>query len=270
MPYGDPDVPPLVRSRPSLLTRAQSLSARRMEARSAGGRAAVAPPDGLFDPALLGGVDVDDPVPPRRPAAAPPARRTPGCPPASRWCSATNARRSGGPAPTGAGRPARAAPADPRPRPPSTSTQRRPIVVRFPMRWDPGAHWRQADFFGGLCPEVAPPRRRSARAARRRTTASSSTAGPSARPRSVPSTSPPPARCVRTGDVLGDLLANAERRARPAHRRGDAGLGLQRPAHPRLAADQVRALDDNVRGPDEPRAGHRHRLRHPLRRLRAR
>ena len=80
-------------------------------------------------------------------------------------------------------------------------------------------------------------------------------------------TSPPPARWCTRATCSADLLANVN----DVHDRL-TGAALQGSAYsarptPQLAADQVRALDAHRPRPDEPGAGHRHRLRHPLRRL---
>ena len=51
--YADPDVAALARRRPSLLTRADVLASRRIEARGLTATPVVAPPTGYFDPTLL-------------------------------------------------------------------------------------------------------------------------------------------------------------------------------------------------------------------------
>ena len=192
MPYGDLDVPSAVRSRPSLLTRAQSLSARRMKARALEATAAVAPPDGLFDPSLLGGVDAETlfVLGDHGSTTSPPyARLATGQP-----LVLSDERASAGGPTALLRRPTRSRCASGScPRPPSTSTS----VARS---------WSASRCAGTRAPtgarptsSAASPRSgstscRSSRAARRRTTASSATAGHSARPRSVRSTSPPPGR----------------------------------------------------------------------------
>jgi hypothetical protein len=244
MPYADPDVAALVRHRPSLLTEAQSLAARRMQAHGLSGTAAVAPPDGFFDSSLLGSLDPSTLVvlgDGSRLDSLPYERLPTGQP-----LVLTDQRASsGGPTPTGAAEPlalrqrilAEAA----------LDTDERPIVVRFPMRWDPGGAWRQARFFSALqqpWTRLVPVQTsggsttddddlvygRAQRSAELGTANITATRG-----------------LVHTGDVLADLLANAN-----DVRDRLTGAALQGSAYsarpsPRLAAEQVRDLDRTVR-----------------------
>ena len=115
-----------------------ALSARRMTARGLGAVPAVAPPDALFDPALLGGVDVDTLF-----LLGDGGRTT--CPPYLRLPTGqplvlTDERASSGGPPRPAPPSRSPCASGSWPRRPWTSTNLRPIVVRFPMRWEPGAH----------------------------------------------------------------------------------------------------------------------------------
>ena len=244
MPYGDLDVPAAVRSRPSLLTRAQSLSARRMKARALEATAAVAPPDGLFDPSLLGGVDAETlfVLGDHGNTASPPyARLATGQP----LVLSDERASSGGPSP--------APSADPlamRQRILSEAAldldQRRPIVVRFPMRWQPGAHWREADFFGGLTQtwlHLVPIQQGGPTTYDGKLSYGRAQRAAEIGPFNIATTR----SLVRTGDSLGDLLANVN-----DVRDQLTGAAMQGSAYsarptPRLAADQVRDLDSNVR-----------------------
>ena len=244
MPYADPDVPAVVRYRPSILARAQSLSARRIKARGLDGLATIAPPDALFDPALLGAVDAQSLFvlgDHGDTATSPYGRLATGQP-----LVLTDDRASaGGPLPT--------PPTDPlamRQRILSEAAldldQRRPVVVGFPMRWDPGAHWREADFFGGLTQKWL----RLVPAEHGGPTTYAGKLGYTRAQRSAelgPVNIATTRTLVRTGDALGDLLANVN-----DVRDRLTGAALQGSAYsarptPRLAADQVRALDTDVR-----------------------
>ncbi len=244
MPYSDPDVAALVRNRPSLLTRAQSLAARRMQARGLDGIAAVAPPDALFDPGLLGGVDADTLFvlgDGGRLEAHPYGRLPTGQP----LTLSDERASSGGPTPTGAAEPlamrqrilAEAA---------LDLPEGRPIVVRFPMRWQPGPNWREADFFGGLTRpwiHLVPVQPGGPTTYDGTLVYSRAQRAAEIGPTNVAATR----TLVHTGDVLSDLLANLN----DVHDRL-TGAALQGSAYsarptPRLAADQVRALDGTVR-----------------------
>jgi Family of unknown function (DUF6049) len=244
MPYADVDAPAMARSRPSLLTRAQSLSARRLKARGLDSVAAVAPPDAEFDPALLSAVNAETlfVLGDRGNLAASPYGRLPTGQP----LVLTDERASAsGPRPSPL-----ADPLTMRQRILSEAAldlgQRRPIVVRFPMRWQPGAHWREADFFGGLTQnwwhlvpvEHGGTSTYDGKLAYGRTQRSAEIG-----PVNIATTR----SLVRTGDALGDLLTNVN-----DVRDRLTGAALQGSAYsarptPRLAADQVRALDDGVR-----------------------
>lgn len=149
--YADPDVAGLARRSVGLLERSWRLAARRMGARELEGPLVVAPPSGFFDSDLLGELPSDTELLLGDNAEL-------GTPVASRTVEGqrltlTDARASsGGPAPT--------SPTDPlalRQRLLSEAALEaesdgdpRPVVLALPERWDPGARWREADFFGGL------------------------------------------------------------------------------------------------------------------------
>ncbi len=150
--YSDPDVVSLARRRPSLNDRAADLGTRRLQARGLSGTQAVAPPDGYFDPEMLSKLSKDallllsdqgeltNPVHSRLPTG-------------QELVMSDERAVDGGPSPIA-------------PRDPLALRQRilseaaleaakgaaspRPIIVNVPRRWNPGAQWRQADFFGGL------------------------------------------------------------------------------------------------------------------------
>ncbi len=152
LPYSDPDVVALARRRPKLLRRAEQLAGRRMSARDLVGRPAVAPPNGYFDPSLLPQVTKDAllVLSDRGRLAQPTISRLATGPDLLLYDARASA---GGPAPT-------------RSVDPLALRQRilaeaaleatkgaeapLPVVVTFPMRWDPGPRWRAAEFFEGL------------------------------------------------------------------------------------------------------------------------
>ncbi len=245
MPYADPDVAALLRNQPSLLTRAQALSATRMQARGLTGTPAVAPPDALFDPTLLGRIpaqtlmvlgDGGD-------LHSEPYGRLPTGQPLVLTDDRTS---SGGPYPDGPTQPlamrqrilAEAALDD----------DQRPIVVRFPMRWDPGANWRDAHFFQTLTKpwlRLVPVQAGGGPS----TYDGKLDYGKAQRAAEISAANVATTRVlVHTGDVLGELLANAndvQDRLTGAALQGSAYSA--RPA-PNLAAGQVRALDTTMRG----------------------
>lgn len=153
LPYADPDAASLARRRPPLLARAVALAERRTEARDLEGRSVVAPPDGFFDPELLDRLPADEDLllSDQGETGLPPDSTLEG-----RRLTLSDARTSsGGPEPE-------------RGTDPLALRQRilaeaavqlvaggdggdvRPLVVSLPQRWDPGARWRDADFFDGL------------------------------------------------------------------------------------------------------------------------
>ena len=205
-----------------------------MKAHNLTGSAVVAPPEGYFDPDLLG----------RLPAstlmllsdhgdlADPPLSRLP----TGQDLVLTDERAvTGGPLPN-------------HPRTPLALRQRilseaalevtkggtpvRPLVFSFPASWNPGLYWRDADFFGGLAGAVAaadpaPARRVHAvrrgaalrpHPARRRDRAHQRRRDP--HPDAHQHRARPPAR-------------QRQRRDRPADRRRAPGLGVQRQADAR-------------------------------------
>jgi hypothetical protein len=244
MPYGDPDVAALVRDRPSLLTRAQSLAARRMQAHGLAGTPAIAPPDALFDPDLLGGIPGSTLLvlgDGGRLATQPYGRLPTGQP-----LVLTDERTSsGGPTRTGAAEPlalrqrilAEAA---------LDLSARRPIVVRFPMRWEPGAYWREADFFAALrrpWVHLVPVHDGGAT-----TFTGTLSYGKAQRAAEIGPDNVATTRALaHTGDVLADLLANANDVDDRL-----SGAAMQASAYsarstPRVVEDQVHALDLGVR-----------------------
>jgi hypothetical protein len=246
--YADPDVASLARRGPNLLRRSEELSASSMKAHELTGSAVVAPPEGYFDPDLLG----------RLPAstlmllsdhgelADPPLSKLP----TGQDLVLTDERAvTGGPLPNP-------------PRTPLALRQRllseaalevtkegtpvRPVVFSFPASWNPGRYWRDADFFGGL--EV--PWLRLTSLPRGASTPYDGEL-PYGRTQLADEIGPTNVAATRglvhTSTVLGHLLANDN----DVTDRLD-GAALQASAYsakptPGLAADQVRALDDSTR-----------------------
>ncbi len=150
--YADPDVVALARLRPSLIRRADDLAARRMQAWGLDGRPVVAPRSGYFDPEVLSAVPKDSLLllTDRGRLQTPTLSDLPS---GHQLLMSDERAVSGGPAPTAA-------------RDPLALRQRvlseaaleatkgdeppRPVVLNLPARWNPGPHWRDADFFGGL------------------------------------------------------------------------------------------------------------------------
>ncbi len=150
LPYADPDAAALARRRPPLLARAVTLAERRTAARDLDGRSVVAPPEGFFDPDLLDALPDDEDLllSDQGELGLPPAATL-----GDRRLTLSDARTSsGGPAPVAGTDPlalrqrilAEAATQL------VSGNEVRPLVVSLPQRWDPGAAWREADFFGGL------------------------------------------------------------------------------------------------------------------------
>ncbi|KQT90914.1 hypothetical protein ASG49_14465 [Marmoricola sp. Leaf446] len=150
LPYADPDAAALARRRPPLLARAAALAERRAAARDLTGRAVVAPPSGFFDPDLVDALPDDQGLllGDQGELGLPPASTLDG-----RRLTLSDARTSsGGPAPVPGSDPlalrqrvlAEAATQV------VAGEEVRPLVVTLPPRWDPGAAWRDADFFDGL------------------------------------------------------------------------------------------------------------------------
>jgi hypothetical protein len=150
--YADPDVASLARRRPSLIARADQLAATRMKAFGLTGTPVVAPPNGYFDPGLLGEVPTTALMllTDRGRLQSEPLTRLPS----GQELVLSDARAgSGGPLPA-----ERRDPLALRQRILSDAALEatrgaapaRPIVVTIPVGWDPGPHWQQADFFGGL------------------------------------------------------------------------------------------------------------------------
>ncbi|MCW2844298.1 MAG: hypothetical protein JWN22_2214 [Nocardioides sp.] len=246
--YADPDVVSLARRRPSLLKRADTLAAKRMAVRSLTGAPVVAPPSGYFDPDLLPEVPKDTLMVLSDRGKL--ETQALSLLPSGQDLVLSDARASaGGPAPT--------TPLDPlalRQRVLSDaaleatkgSEPPRPIVVNVPYGWDPGAYWRQADFFGGL----QRPWVRLAPVPRGATSAYDGTMayGPAQLKQEIRGDNVDATRTlVRTSDVLGHLLANENDVTERL-----TGAALQASAYSArptlgLAAEQVQALDATVR-----------------------
>lgn len=156
--YADPDVASLARRRPSLLRRAEQLTASRMKARGLSSTAVVAPPNGFFDATLLPEIPPDAllVLSDHGLLNSPAISRLPS---GHRLVLADARASSGGPAPT--------APRDPlalrqriladaaleiteSARGSGPTQQPRPLVVTLPRGWDPGPSWTQAAFFSGV------------------------------------------------------------------------------------------------------------------------
>ncbi len=242
--YSDPDVVALARRRPSLLARARSLAARRLEARGLTGTAAVAPPNGYFDESLISRIPESsvlllgdggklDSVPLSR------------LPSGQELVLSDDRAGTGGPSP--------AASDDPlalRQRVLSEAALElekgtgpiRRIVLQLPDAWDPGPQWRQADFFGELqTPWVrVVPLRETLLPAHRGELAY----GPEQRTQEVPDENIEATQTlVRTAVVLDDLLAG--KNAVRDRLTGAAFQASSYAARPRvrLAADQVLSLE---------------------------
>ncbi|MCW2820859.1 MAG: hypothetical protein JWR64_654 [Marmoricola sp.] len=247
--YSDPDVASLARRRPSLINRSDALAEKQMLARGLRGPRIVAPPSGYFDPRLLGEVPQDSTL------LLSDAGRL-SDPPLSRLPSGQEMVMSDARASTGG-----PAPADPRD--PLALRQRilseaalevakgaaptRPIVVSVPGGWDPGANWRQADFFGGL--QVPWVRMASVPRGASTTYDGQLVHGRAQLALEIPGSNVSATRTlIRTSDVLGHLLATPnETTDRLVGAALQASSYSARPT-PDLAARQVLALDDTVRG----------------------
>ncbi|WP_027861151.1 DUF6049 family protein [Marmoricola sp. URHB0036] len=246
--YADPDVASLARRGPKLLRRSEDLSAKSMQAHNLIGSAVVSPPEGYFDPDLLGSLpsstlmllsdhgELDEPTLSKLPTG--------------QDLVLTDERAvAGGPLPNP-------------PRSPLALRQRllaeaalevtqgeapiQPMVFSFPAGWNPGRYWRDADFFGGL--DV--PWLRLASLPRG---ASATFSGklPYGRTQLADEIGPTNVAATRglvhTSTVLGHLLANDNDVTDQLD-----GAALQASAYSAkptlgLAADQVRALDATTR-----------------------
>ncbi len=150
--YADPDVAALARLRPSLLLRSDELAERRMVAWGLNGRQTVAPRNGYFDPDLLTEIPRDSfmLLTDRGKLQTPVLSNLPS---GQQLLMSDERAVTGGPAPIPA-------------RDPLALRQRvlseaaleatkgdetpRPVVLDIPATWNPGPHWREADFFEGL------------------------------------------------------------------------------------------------------------------------
>ncbi len=249
--YSDPDVASLARRRPSLIERADELAAQRMAARGLAGTTTVAPPDGYFDPELLGQLDKDTLVLlSDRGRVQDPAD---SLLPTGQRLVLTDARASaGGPSPTRAQDPLAL-----RQRilsesalevlAPSQPDAPRPMVVALPNGWNPGPNWRQADFFGGLQEaewvRLAPVQRGSPATFTGRLPYGRSQLTEEVGDDNVAATR----TLARTGDVLGHLLDNVNDVAsRLTGAALESSSYTARPA-PRRAVEQATALEATAR-----------------------
>ena len=150
--YADPDVAALARLGPNLLLRSDDLAARRMVAWGLNGRPAVAPRNGYFDTDLLTEIPRDSLMllTDRGRLQTPVLSNLPS---GQQLLMSDERVATGGPAPIAA-------------RDPLALRQRvlseaaleatkgdetpRPVVLDIPATWNPGPHWRAADFFDGL------------------------------------------------------------------------------------------------------------------------
>ncbi len=247
--YSDPDVGALLRDRASLLDRADAVSRRRLEARGLSGDPAVVPPDEVFDPRLVSRLDRSTTL-----VLGDEGRLT--SPPTSRLRSGQelvlgdDRASAGGPGP---GAPLTALALRQRVLSEAALEAEkgdeapRPVTVVLPPRWDPGARWRDADFFGGL----QTPWTRLVGLDRAPTTTYAGQVPwtAAARTEEVPAANVDATRALAlTGFTLGHLLAS----------RNDVtdslvGAALQASSYsarptPELAAQQVLDLDRAVRG----------------------
>ena len=247
--YADPDVAALARSGPNLLRGADELSSRSMKVHNLDGSPVVAPPDGYFDPDLLDQIPQDTMVvlSDHEDLTQP----TQSVLPTGQELVLTDERSvTGGPSPSP-------------PRAPLALRQRilaeaaleatkgsaavHPIVFSFPAGWNPGPDWAASTFFSGLrVPwiQMAPiPRGATAPFEGDLPYGRAQLAEEVPTPNIVATR-----RLTHTSGVLGNLLANendvTDRLSGAALQSSSYGA---RPT-PKLAADQVFALDATTRG----------------------
>jgi hypothetical protein len=247
--YADPDVASLARRGPRLLRQSEVLSAASMKVHDLTGSPTVAPPEGYFDPDLLSRIPASSVVLLSDHSdlrAQPLSRLSTG-----QDLLLTDERTvTGGPLPN-------------RPRTPLALRQRilseaalevtssgaapRPIVFGFPSSWNPGAAWRDADFFGGL--DVPWLRLAPLPSAPAPAFDGELAYGRSQLADEIPGSNVAATRSLsRTSTVLAHLLANKS--SAPERLTGAALQASAYSAAPALslAADQVRALDATARG----------------------
>jgi hypothetical protein len=247
--YADPDVVALARLRPSLLRKSDDLAARRMQAWGLDGRPAVAPRSGYFDPELLSEIPQDSlMVLTDRGQLQSPVLSTL---PSGHQLLMTDERAvAGGPAPIAA-------------RDPLALRQRvlseaaleatkgdetpRPVVLDIPASWNPGPHWREADFFGGLktsWSRIAPlPESNTIP-----TYDGELVYGREQRARELGSSNIDATRTLtHTSGVLGHLLANANTVTERLTGAALQASALSARPTPRLAANLVLELNDTTR-----------------------
>lgn len=154
LPYADPDVSAVARTRPTLLGRARALGRQVLEAQQITSVPALAPPDGYLDPAVVGRLGDADGGGDLTVLLSDHGR------PVDQTVQSSAGRRF-------VYTDARTAEGGPRPYPRVTALSMRqriladaalvalgpdpqPLVVQLPTSWDPGPDWRASDFFGGL------------------------------------------------------------------------------------------------------------------------
>ncbi len=246
--YADPDVVSLARRGPNLLKRAGELATRSMREHGLTGTPVVAPPTGYFDPDLLARVPATSMLllSDHEDLREPPLSRLES----GQELVQTDERAfSGGPSPTA-------------PRAPLALRQRilaeaalevvkgsapvRPVVFSLPSGWNPGPHWRDADFFGGLRVKwlrMVPVPRGATETYDGELPYGRAQLAEEIRASNVAATR----RLARTSTVLGHLLANDNDVTDRL-----TGASLQASSYsarrtPRLAADQVLDLDAATR-----------------------
>lgn len=244
--YADPDVGALLRRRPSLVTRADTLTTRRLLTRGLTASRAVVPPDGRFDVDLLDGLPSDTRVvlgDEGRRSSSPSTRAASG----QQVVLSDSRASSGGPAPTRALQPlalrqrllAEAALELDQESP-------RPVVVSVPPRWDPGAHWRSAELFGAL--RSATWLRLSGLPTSTEKLVSEPSYGREALAAELGEANVAATRgLVRTAGVLGHLLDTENDVTGVLTGAALAASSYHARARPRLAAAQVEALDAATR-----------------------
>jgi len=247
--YADPDVAALARLGPSLLRRSDGLAARRMVAWGLNGRPTVAPRSGYFDPDLLTEIPRDSLM-----LLTDLGRlQTPvlsNLPSGQQLLMSDERAVSGGPAPIAA-------------RDPLALRQRvlseaaleatkgdetpRPVVFDIPATWNPGPHWREADFFDGLETSwlrIAPLPTNNIIA----TYDGELVYGSEQRAKELGRSNVDATRTLtRTSGVLGRLLANDNTVTERLTGAALQGSSLSARPTPRLAADLVLELDATTR-----------------------
>ena len=274
--YADPDTVALARRKPSLLTRADQVAGRSMEARDLQGARAVVPPDGFFDPDLLDRLPRDAVMllaDQGRDRGVPPSTRLPT---GQQLVLADSRASAGGPGPSRtydalAVRQRVLADAALEQLDPSLDGAPRPIVVQLPTALGPRAFWRSADFFGAL--EQRPGSALTPLQHAATTTFDGSLPYGRAQLRGeIGEANVAATRLLaHTGTVFGHLLASENDVSDTLVGAALATSSYNARSSRRIAVRQAQDLDGLVPCPDGARPGEpRHRLRHPLGRVRAR